>query len=434
MNVAIAGLWHLGTVTAGCLASAGQSVIAFDADANLICNLRAMRLPVEEPLLQQYIAAAVQARHLHFTSEPRAIADCDILWVCYDTPIDDNDVADSEFVLRQIISLLPQLRQDAIVLISSQMPVGSTARLEEYCALHFASRRIAFAYSPENLRLGNAIEAFTKPDRVVVGVRSSHDRDRLVPLWAPFTDRLIWMSVESAEMTKHALNGFLATSVAFINEIAVLCEKLGVDAVDIERGLKSDERIGNRAYLHAGGAFSGGTLARDLVFLQELASRKQEPVPLLNGVKQSNDYHRNWLPRRLTEEFHSLKDKTIAVLGLTYKPHTNTLRRSNALEICRWLSEQGAIVRAYDPAIQSLPPDLLGTVDLRNCIEDTLKDASAVLITTPWPEFRRLTAANLVAAMKEPYVFDPFRHTEANLAVDQRIVYFAIGRCNEANA
>jgi UDPglucose 6-dehydrogenase len=428
MKIAVAGLWHLGTVTAGCLASIGHSVTGFDRDANIVCGLRENRLPIEEPGLRDRIAEAAEGGNLHFTSDPGEIADCQILWVCYDTPVDENDVADSEFVLGEVISLLPQLRDHAIVLISSQIPVGSTASLEDYCRLNLPSRSIAFAYSPENLRLGKAVEVFTKPDRVVVGVRSTHDRERLAPVWTPFTDQVIWMSVESAEMTKHALNGFLATSIAFINEIAVLCEKVGADALEIERGLKSDQRIGKRAYLHAGTAFSGGTLARDVVFLQELASRKGTSVPLLNGVKQSNDHHQTWLPRRLREELDALDGKTIAVLGLTYKPQTNTLRRSSAVEICRWLVQQGAIVHAYDPAIQALPPELVGVILLHNSAEAALKNASAALITTQWLEFQSLTADTVVTAMKQPCIFDPFRHLDAVLAADPRIRYFSIGK------
>jgi UDPglucose 6-dehydrogenase len=240
------------------------------------------------------------------------------------------------------------------------------------------------------------------------------------------------MSVESAEMTKHALNGFLATSVAFINEIAVLCEKVGADALEVERGVKSDPRIGERSYLHAGAAFSGGTLARDVVFLKDLASRKGTSSPLLNGVKQSNDYHQSWLPRRLREELDALDGKTFAVLGLTYKPETNTLRRSSAVEICRWLAKQGAIVHAYDPAIQTLPHELVDVMCLHHSAEAALKHASAALIMTQWLEFKHLTADTVVTAMKQPYIFDPFRHLDAGLAVDPRIRYFSIGRGNEA--
>src|SRR5260370_11815301 len=159
-------------------------------------------------------------------------------------------MADTEYVFSRWLALLPLMSKDAMMLVSSQMPVGSIARLEDHYRGLSTSNGVRFAYSPENLRLGKALDVFMRPDRVVVGVRCAADRERLAPIWAPFTSQIEWMSVESAEMTKHAINAFLATSVAFINEIARVCEQVGVDATEVERGLKSDSRIGSRAYLH----------------------------------------------------------------------------------------------------------------------------------------------------------------------------------------
>ena len=201
--------------------------------------------------------------------------------------------------------LFPHLEKGTLVLISSQVPVGTTHKLERSYAEAYPDKAISFAYAPENLRLGRAIEVFTDPDRVVVGLRStsaesfSNDRDRVVALLQPFTERLEWMSVESAEMTKHALNAFLATSVAFINEVSTLCEQVGADAKEVERGLKSESRIGPRAYLNPGAAFAGGTLARDIAFLEAIGVEHQQPTPLLSGVRASNSNHRNWVRRKL---------------------------------------------------------------------------------------------------------------------------------------
>ena len=194
----------------------------------------------------------MSAGKLRFTCNPADIAGSQILWICYDTPVDENDAADANFVYEQTLLLLRQLGDGALVLISSQLPAGSTAHLEAAYGRFAQPRRISFAYLPENLRLGNAIEAFSAADRIVVGVREPRNRERLHGLLSPFTRNISWMSVESAEMTKHALNAFLATSVAFINEIAAICERSGADAQDVERGLKSDVRIGNRSYLHPG--------------------------------------------------------------------------------------------------------------------------------------------------------------------------------------
>jgi UDPglucose 6-dehydrogenase len=228
-------------------------------------------------------------------------------------------------------------------------------------------------------------------------------------------------------MTKHALNAFLATSVAFINEIAGLCERLGADALEVERGLKSDSRIGPGAYLHPGSAFAGGTLARDVSFLMEAAQERSLPCHLLHGVRQSNHGHKDWVRRRLTEVVGPLAGKTIALLGLTYKPGTDTLRRSDAVELAVWLRSQAADVHAFDPAVAALPEELRGTFDLAPRLERALERAHAAVIATAWPEFQALSPDAVLRAMRRPVILDPARHLERTLAVDGRIEYFAVG-------
>jgi UDPglucose 6-dehydrogenase len=427
MRVAVAGLWHLGTVTAACCAHGGHDVVAFDDDSEVAEKLRQNHLPVEEPGLADLIALGVHSQRLSFTGERSAVASCDVLWVCYDTPVDENDRADTDYVFSRVEKLVPHLSARATVLISSQLPVGSTARLNRL------RPEMTFAYSPENLRLGKAIEVFLKPDRVVAGVRRGHDKMPISSLLAPFTDRIEWMSVESAEMTKHALNAFLATSVAFINELATICEKTGADALDVERGLKSDVRIGKRAYLHPGSAFAGGTLARDISFLLGSGREHGVPVHLLAGVNQSNEAHKLWGRRRLSELLGHLQGKTVAILGLTYKPGTNTLRRSASIEMCGWLAAQGVSVQAFDPAITELPGNLK-TVRLMASAEQALEGADAALIATPWHDFRLLSAQAFIGAMRRPVILDPDRHLESALREDRRIEYFSIGAGHEVSA
>jgi UDPglucose 6-dehydrogenase len=426
MKVAVAGLWHLGTVTAACLALRGHDVLAFD-DPGVIDRLQQNDLPVAEPGLRELMAQVVTEGHLTYTSDADRLAAADVLWVCYDTPVDENDIADTEYVIDRTLSLLPHLAAGTLVLISSQVPVSTTAHLES-CWRNNGSHELRFAYSPENLRLGKAIELFTNPDRVVAGVRTSGDRDTVTALLLPFTDRIEWMSVESAEMTKHALNAFLATSVTFINEIAALSEKVGADADEVERGLKTDVRIGSRAYLHPGSAFAGGTLARDISFLLDIAKRQHEPGHLLAGVQQSNAFHKSWLQRRLPEVMGALGGRHIAILGLAYKPGTDTLRRSSALETATWLAGQGASVSAFDPAVPMIPIELTSMLSLCGDAAAALGGADAVLIATPWPEFQALSSDLFVQQMRQPVVFDPGRHLQQALGGDPRIRYFAVGR------
>lgn len=409
MKIAVAGLWHLGSVTAACLAGQGHTVVGYDRDEETVKRLAAGLPPVAEPGLAELVAEGMKAGRLSFTTDSRTVSTAELLWVCYDTPVDEEDRADIEFVVREVRALFAHLRAGVRVLVSSQLPVGSVRRLEQLLEADRPGLAAGFASVPENLRLGRAIEVFTRPERIVVGVRRPADRALLNELLAPLCANLIWMTVESAEMTKHAINAFLATSVAFINEIAGLCEQVGAEAGEVEQGLKSDLRIGPRAYLKAGPAFFGGTLARDIAYLTGMGQRFALPCPLFNGVDESNTRHKEWPRRRLRELLGDLKDKRIAVLGLTYKPGTDTLRRSEAVELCRWLHQQGARPMAYDPAVRSLPADLDGVLTLCGSPAAAAQGAQALYLATPWPEFADLDGAALARTMAQPILLDPGR-------------------------
>jgi len=384
MRVCVFGLWHLGSVTAACLGSLGHDVVGLDLDHATIERLNRGEPPLHEPGLAELVRQGLDKRTLRFTTDARdAVKGARVLWVTFDTPVDDDDRADVDSVISRVESLFEHLDKGTLVLVSSQLPAGSVRKLEGA-----AGGRFHFASSPENLRLGKAIDVFLKPDRIVVGTRAEEDRKIIEELLEPLHARIEWMSVESAEMTKHALNAFLATSVAFINEIAVVCEAVGADAHEVARGLKSDVRIGPRAYLGPGGAFAGGTLARDIEFL-----KSRYEVPLIASVKVSNDRHKDWVRRKLQSVLGPLRGRTVAVWGLTYKPGTDTLRRSSSVELCRWLIEQGARVKAHDPMVRSLPPEL-SQVQLCATAGQTLHDADALVVATEWPDYKTAPVRN----------------------------------------
>lgn len=426
MNLCVYGLWHLGSVTAACMAEHGPT-LALDDDAAAVAGLQAGRPPLFEPGLAELLQQGAAAGRLTFSSDLTRVAQADVVWVTLDSPVDDDDQADVEWVVRRIERLFPHLRDGAVVLISSQVPVGTTARLEAAFKSSAVGRRVEFAYSPENLRLGRAIEVFRNADRIVVGVRNAETRGRIAALLEPLGRPIQWMRVESAEMTKHAINAFLATSVVFINEIAAACEASGADAKEVERGLKSEARIGPGAYLGPGAAFAGGTLARDIAFLLRLGSKLGFSTPLFSGVKQSNDSHRNWPRRRLAAMLGDLAGKTVAVLGLTYKPNTDTLRRSEAVALCRWLAEQGARVKAHDPAIRQKGPELPAELQLCTTAGEAIDGADAIVVATEWPAFRELTADQIAARAPGAVVLDPNRFLAATLAADSRFRYAAVG-------
>lgn len=436
MRVCVLGLWHLGTVTAACLAAGGHSVVGLDFDASTINSLQAGQPPLFEPGLEELVKRGLAEGNLSFTTDvAQATKEAELIWVAYDTPVDEDDQADVEFVVERLMKLFPYINAGTLILISSQLPVGTTRRLEQMYSSAYPQKKISFAYSPENLRLGKAIQVFTEPDRVIVGLRivgdgssATADRERIAELFRPFTAAIEWMSVESAEMTKHALNAFLATSVTFINEVAAICEQVGADAKEVERGLKSEARIGPKAYLGPGAAYAGGTLARDMAFLEQLGATHNQSTHLLSAVRVSNADHRKWIHRKLKALLGELRDRKIAVLGLTYKPGTSTLRRSDSVELCEWLHEQGAQVQAHDPAIQSLPDDLAQKIELCKTPTAALEDAVALVLATGWPDYRTLTADTILSAMREPVVVDPNRFLESTLGNDPRIRYAAVGR------
>jgi UDPglucose 6-dehydrogenase len=435
-RIGVLGLWHLGCVTAACLAAAGYEVLGVDADASVIDELVRGRPPLHEPGLGELMADV--STRLHFSTDPAGLAEVRWAWVAFDTPVDDDDHADVEWVVDQAARLLVPLSEGALVIVSSQLPVGSVVALQERCAAARGDDDLRFACVPENLRLGRALESFRLPDRIVAGVRSEADRSELAELLAPLQAEVCWMRVESAEMTKHALNGFLATSVTFMNEIAGICESVGADAAEVARGLKSERRVGPRAYLEPGDAFAGGTLARDIGFLCDLAEAHALPAHVFNGVARSNAAHRRWTQRKLlgllgdgTQDRRPLAGRTVTVWGLTYKPGTDTLRRSSAVELCGWLVGAGARVRAHDPAVKALPPSLAAEVEL--CLDpaEAAAGADALVISTAWPDYREVPTEDMLSALRRPLIIDPAGWLRAGMAAHSGLRYLCVGTAPE---
>jgi UDPglucose 6-dehydrogenase len=406
VKICVAGLWHLGVVTAACAAAEGHRVVAFDEDQAVVAGLKEGLLPVDEPGVAELVRRQLAAGSLRFTDQrAEALREAEVVWITYDTPVDANDRADVEYVLARARVLVAAADASTVMLVSSQLPVGSTRLLEQS-----SQPGRTFAYSPENLRLGDAVAAFTQADRIVVGIRPEGDRERIEELLSAFCNRIEWMGVESAELVKHGVNAFLAISIAFANELAGIAERVGADATEVERGLKTEGRIGARAYLRPGAAFAGGTLARDIDYLTQIGERERAPTQLLRAVRVSNDEHKKWarqaIQSRLGTASGKLNGHVIGVWGLVYKEGTDTLRRSSSIELCEELARAGAIVRAHDAAVRILPDDLSGIVTLCATPLEAAADASAIVIETNWPSYREIDPERLVASMRTPIVVD----------------------------
>jgi UDPglucose 6-dehydrogenase len=389
MKLVVQGLWHLGCVTAAACAKVGHSVIGLAEDGAEAARLNAGRLPIHEPGLSELFAEGLANGRLRFTADAaEALSGAELCWVAYDTPVDSEDRADVAYVMQRAQGTLERLKPGQVLLLSSQLPAGSAAKLKA-----FAPQGVGIASSPENLRLGAALKVFLEPDRVVLGADDEATRAVLKGLFEPISPRLEWMSAASAEMTKHAINAFLASSVVFINEIAGLCETHGADAAEVARGLKTESRIGPKAYLGPGAAFAGGTLARDLQFLSAMAVEEGRGENLFKAALDSNRRHGHWPLQALQRALPGpLKGRRVAVLGLAYKPGTDTLRRSTAVELMETLQRSGVDLRAVDPLVKALEGELAG-LPVGTEAGPAMAGAEAVLLFHPWPGLDRAFAA-----------------------------------------
>jgi len=427
VNVCVVGLWHLGCVTATCLADLGLNVTGFDTDEETVYKLKNGYMPIYEPGLEDLVLKH-NGCNLFFTSDVElALSNADYIWVTYDTPVDENDIADVAFVVDSVLKLFPYIRRKVGIIISSQLPVRTSRELQQTYIKSKYPHKAAFAYSPENLRLGHAIEVFLHPDRIVIGT-DEHDKKLFEPLLNKISDNIEWMSIESAEMTKHAINAFLATSATFANEIASLCEFVSANAHQVARGLKTESRIGKKAYVAPGPAIAGGTLKRDIQFLSRLSDEFTFPATLIQGVLESNERHRYWVIERLRQEIGDLSGKTIGVLGLAYKPGTNTLRRSLSIELCKTLADSGVYVKAFDPQINELSSPYNCYIKLCNDINDLFYEIDALVVSTECKEFLDCLRTENIKKMQGKVVVDPngFLSSDASRCQNQ-IHYISFG-------
>ena len=426
MKVCVLGLWHLGSVISACIASKNHEVIGIDENLRNIKNLNKNKAPIFEPGLNELIKKGLKSNKLTFTNEKKKANNAEILWVAFDTPVDENDIADNFFVEGQVKKIMPHLKKNVVILFSSQLPVGTIKKIQKFSQIKFPKKNFKFACSPENLRLGSALNIFLNPDRVIIGVDDKETKKILNILFKPITDKIVWVKIISAEMTKHTINSFLATSIVFANEIASICEKIGVDYFEVEKCVKSDNRIGQKAYLSAGKPIAGGTLLRDINFLNERKKKFNLSSPLLSSIITSNDKHKKWISKKLLEEFKNLSNKSITVWGLTYKPNTDSLRRSLSIELCNWLIKQHAKINIYDPIVKTLPKHWNKKIKKYNNPLDSVENSDVLVIGTFWPEFKKFTNIIKRITKKKLIIIDPNNDLKIN-TLKSNLKYITFG-------
>lgn len=406
-RLAVLGLWHLGSVVSAALAGLGHLVRATDFDAEAVAALARGTPPVAEPGLRDLLAAGQAAGRLAFVPDAgAALEGAEAAFVTFDTPVDEADRADTGPLDRAIETIATDGRDKLTVVVMSQAPVGSLRRWA--ARLESARPRLhaTLLYQPENLRLGQALETFLAPDFVLVGARRPGDAAALEPLYAGISAPRRVVGWESAELAKHALNALLATEISFANELAALAEAAGADVREVVAVLRLDRRIGPHAFLSPGTGYSGGTLGRDVEALRALGAAHGRAMALLDAVAAVNRRRLPELVRRIELACGGLEGRTVALLGLVYKPGTTTLRRSHALELARALAVAGARVHGFDPGV---PPGTPGAGPVRVCGDAgaAVRDADAVVVATPWPQFRSLDWAALAGPAPGRALIDP---------------------------
>jgi UDPglucose 6-dehydrogenase len=426
-QIATMGLWHLGCVVSAGLASLGHTVRGTDPNSELIRNLQQTKPPVYEPGLPEMMTEQAENGRLMFVeSADEALAGADFVFLTFDTPVDDNDSSDLTLIEASLEQIAKHARQDAAIVVMSQVPVGSCDLFSE--RLHHLAPRASFivVYQPENLRLGQALSTFLQPDFLVFGAEDRDAAQNVLRLYEGIETKKLVMSRNSAEMTKHVLNAFLATSISFVNEMADLAEVCSADIRDVVSALRLDRRIGPHAFLSPGPGFSGGTLGRDLQTLRHLGARRDKKTLQLDATLAVNDLRISNMIKKLERECGSLSGMRVGLLGLTYKPGTSTLRRSRALEVARMLLSAGASVRAFDPMVTENQKEMQGIVVCADAYQAVAK-ADCAIVMTPWPEFRHLDLHRLREVMHRPVLMDAHNYLDAGAARAAGIRYCGVG-------
>ncbi len=402
--LAVVGLWHLGSVIAAAWSRLGHPVVGVDLEGEFLPRLRKGEAPVYEPELDTMLTSGLEAGRLEFTADPARIAGAAIVFLAYDTPVLDDDGSDLALLEQAVERLVPHFADDSILIVSAQLPVGTAARCR--ARSQRARPRTELVYSPENLRLGEALDCYLRPGHVVVGADDEGAAARVAALFEPMAARILRMNLASAEMAKHAINAYLATSITFTNQLADLCSAAGADIRDVVTAMRADGRIGSRAYLAPGLGFSGGTLGRDLRVLDDLQRRAPEPAPLFGEVWRYNQARRHVVTRLLDRELGGLKGRKVAVWGLTYKPGTSTLRRSLPLQIAGDLIGQGARVSAFDPRADWTSAAIPAGLTRSESAHEAARDAEAVVLLTEWPDLVDADFPSLKAIMRGDLLVD----------------------------
>ena len=440
MKVTVIGTGYVGLVTGACLADVGNDVLCIDIDERKVARLRAGEIPIHEPGLDAVVARNIAAQRLAFsTSTDEAVAHADLIFIAVGTPSGEDGSADLSHVLACARGLGQRITRDTLVVVKSTVPVGTNDAVravlhEELGARGLAGLHVTTASNPEFLKEGFAVEDFMKPDRIVAGVDDERSAQTMRALYAPFNrnrDRLVLMDVRSAEFTKYAANCMLAVRISFMNEMANLADRLGVDIEAVRHGIGSDPRIGPH-FLYAGAGFGGSCFPKDLRAMIHTAREAHHPAQLLESAVEVNLRQRRVLADKILAFFGgAAAGKTVALWGLAFKANTDDMREASSLAIIAALTAAGVNVRAYDPvAMDNARREVAGNprVHFAASARDALAGADVLAVVTEWLEFRSPDFAQLAATLTDRAVFDGRNLYDPAAARAAGLIYHGIGR------
>lgn len=423
-NIVVVGLWHMGCVYAASFANAGFKVVGFDSDKKIISQLKKGVPPIYEPKLTEIIRKNINKR-LSFSSEKEVMKNSNYIFITYDLLVDDNDLIKVEIIHKTFTMLSKLISDNTTVVISSVVPIG-TSRILVNLLKRTGVKNSEVIYFPENLRLGQAFTSFLTPDRIILGSNNARALNQFKEDFSFFKCPFITMSLESAEMAKHALNSYLATCISFSSELSDLSEKTGVNMLDVVKALRTDKRVSVYAPINPGLGFTGGTLARDIQILRKIAKDYHYQPKLLNAVYAVNQNRLSRLLLKINRVCPSLKDKTVGILGLTYKPRTDTLRRSMSLELASSLKDQSCRIKAFDPAVKNQISSH-SFIKVCSSVNTFFKNLDMVILMTEWPQFLRLNLPKLSSLMKNRIIIDTKNFLDYTTYKNNGFSYFGMG-------
>lgn len=433
MKIAMIGTGYVGLVSGTCFADFGFQVTCVDKDARKIEALKEGVIPIYEPGLEALVKKNIATQNLKFTTDLKdALLDVDAVFIAVGTPSRRGDGhADLTYVYAAVEEIANTLEKPCVVITKSTVPVGTGREIQKRLKSLRPDLEIAVASNPEFLREGSAIEDFMRPDRVVAGAEDPHAKEILRALYRPLflqETPILFTNLETAELIKYAANGFLATKIAFINEIADLCEKVGADVRDVSRGIGLDGRIGKK-FLHAGPGYGGSCFPKDTLALVQTAQSYHSPMMIVESVVKGNDDRKLRMVQKVSSALKGdLVAKKIAILGVTFKPNTDDMRDAPSLTIIPGLQKAGALITAYDPVGMDEAQKHLENITWVESIESCLNDADAAVILTEWNQFRGLNWGALKQRMRGSVLIDLrniYKPEEINA---QGMSYVSIGR------